>query len=773
MRAWFRFVLRHRAAVLIIVGLLTALAALSASRGVLASSIGRLFLGESPAWQRFLERADRFGGDETIIIGFDDPDLLSPDHRDRLLRITARIEEWDAVARVLTALDARRVEFRGGGLRIEPYADEIDDLDRAALAALLDEMRRDPFVGDTLLARDGPGTAVVIELVQDADRKAEEGPALLAKAQAIFAEEGIPHTRQYTVGQIAAVAALIEESEVALTRVLPFTAALLLLSVWLLFHRLWPAVLSGGVSIIAVIWTAGLAVQLDPQISIMMAVVPAVILIVAFSDVVHLASAYLIELGHGRDKEDAILSAAEDVGRACLFTSLTTFVGFVGLSFVPTPVFRITGVVLGFGVAVALLIAMTVVPVLFSLTPTPAPLRSGATNRVQGLVDGLLRGLRRLALGRPRAVIAGFTLCAAGAVYYGVDMTIETDIVERMGPDNPLHASVSWFEDRFAGTNIVDVYVEAPEPGGLLDGERFTRMARWQAALEEHPLVDDAQSLVDLMQVLHGALTADVPDAGPLPTTRPQLAQYLLLFEMAGGDGLDQVLDFDRKLMRVRLRVAGNGFRESEAVGDAATRLAAEHLRDDTTVEPTGMSYLLGDWLDSIIAGQRRGLAVSVATIAVMMIVALRSLGAGLWSMIPNLFPLLMLVGWAGAQETIDSDIFLVLLIAVGIGVDDTVHFLVRLRSEARRTADRAQALERTYDFAGRAIVMTTIILTAGFLPFATTQYFTTRILGTLLPACLIIALLADLLLVPAMAAVGWIRFDGAPGDEADAEVGA
>lgn len=764
MRTWFRFVLAHRAAVLVVVGLITALAVASAARGVFASSIGRLFLGESPGWQRFLERADRFGGDETIIIGFDAPDLLSVEMRGRIGRVADRIAEWPEVERVLTALDARRIEFRGGGLRVEPYAEDIEALDDdpAARAALLEEMRRDPFVGATLLARDGPGTAVVVELTQEGDRAAEQGPKLIARVHEAFAAEGFARDDLHTVGQIAAVAALVEQSEIAIYRVLPLTAVALLIAVWLLFHRLWPALLAGGVSLVAVVWTLGLSVQLDPQISIMMAMVPAVILIVAFSDIVHLASAYLIELSHGKDKTDAIMASAEDVGRACFFTSLTTFVGFVSLSFIPTPVFRLTGVVLGFGVAVALLIAMTVVPILFSYFPAPAPLRTGATRGAQRGVDALLGALRRLAIGRPWLVIAGFGVCIAAAGIASAGFRVETDIVARMGADDPLRRSVDWFEARFAGTNIVDVYVEAPEPGGLLDGDRFTRLAKWQAALEGEAIIDDAQSFVDLMGVLHRALTADVPEAGPLPTTRPQLAQYLLLFEMAGGEGLDQIIDFDRQLMRVRLRLGGNGFRQSEDAGDAAVRLAAEHLADSATVEPTGMSYLLGDWLDSIIAGQRRGLGVSVGTIALMMIVALRAFGAGLWSMIPNLFPLLMLTGWAGLYDTIDSDIFLVLIIAVGIGVDDTVHFLVRLRSETARTASRREALDRTFDFAGRAIVMTTIILTAGFLPFASSDYFTTQILGTLLPACLVLALLADLLLVPAMAAVGWIRFGGA-----------
>ena len=98
-------------------------------------------------------------------------------------------------------------------------------------------------------------------------------------------------------------------------------------------------------------------------------------------------------------------------------------------------------------------------------------------------------------------------------------------------------------------------------------------------------------------------------------------------------------------------------------------------------------------------------------------------------------------------------------LIALGIGVDDTIHFLTRLRLETRRTDDPEQAIARTFDFAGRAIVMTTTILAAGFLPFLLSDYFLMRMFGTMLPLCMVVALVADLLLVPAMVQLGWLRF--------------
>jgi len=131
-----------------------------------------------------------------------------------------------------------------------------------------------------------------------------------------------------------------------------------------------------------------------------------------------------------------------------------------------------------------------------------------------------------------------------------------------------------------------------------------------------------------------------------------------------------------------------------------------------------------------------------------------------MWSMIPNILPLLALGGYIGFfWDKTDSDTIIIAMIAIGIGVDDTIHFLSRLRFESSRTADADTALMHTFHFSGRAMVTTTIILVAGFMPLGLSDYFSIRIFGTLLPFTLVVAILADILLVPALVTLGVIRF--------------
>jgi len=127
---------------------------------------------------------------------------------------------------------------------------------------------------------------------------------------------------------------------------------------------------------------------------------------------------------------------------------------------------------------------------------------------------------------------------------------------------------------------------------------------------------------------------------------------------------------------------------------------------------------------------------------------------------LPNALPLLMTGGLLGLlYDQLDSDALVLAMLAIGIGVDDTIHFLMRYRMESMKGLTPAEAISRTFHYAGRGIVVTTVVLTLGFLPMATSAYWPISIYGTFLPLTLIFALAADLFLVPALAHLNLLTF--------------
>ncbi|MBL6975840.1 MAG: MMPL family transporter [Deltaproteobacteria bacterium] len=760
MNTYIRFIIRFRWAVLALLALVTAAAAWNMTRGVFASSIGRMILSEHPGYQSYLERQAEFGNNDVIVAALEEPDILAPDVQERLRTISRSIERYAPDCKVRTVLDIQHIDGEGEDLVVHKYSDEARR-NPDNRARIKEALLSDPFAKGLFVSADGLSTAIVVELNTVEDRPAEKGPPLIAEIIETFERAGFDKDMLHVVGVPATVATTVEETQFNVKRLFPLVCLVLLFTVWIMFRRFWPVAVSMAVALIAVVWTMGFAVLLDRQVSILTSMVPGIILIISFSDVIHLCSAYLLELGRGLSRREAILAAGSDVGTACVLTSVTTFAGFVSLSLVPTPVFRTLGITLAFGVSVSLLIAITLVPIMWSLMRRPKPWKQGTTGRVQEFLDDFLEAVSRFSVRRAPWIIAGFAVLALAAAWGATSARIETDMARRMDEDHRLRVDGDWFRSNYSGSNMMDLFIEAPEGKDLLEPGTFAAIAELQDTVVALADVDQAYSMVDLMEIIHREFGGGGGKEDRLPTSRQALAQYLLLFEMAGGEDLDRLVDFDRRNLRMTIHIPGEGVVHTRDTGKEIEGLARQALGDRASAEVTGLAYLMGDWIEAIVQGQKNGLALAVFLITLMMIIGLRSWKVGLWSMIPNLLPLLVLGGYLGIfWGDVDSDLLGLAMIAIGIGVDDTVHFLMRFRIESLRSPDTAEAIRRTFHFSGRGIVTTTVILVAGFMPFALSSYLSLAVMGTLLPMTLIVALAGDILLVPALVKVGWVRFN-------------
>lgn len=736
--------------------LVTVLAGISASRGVIASSMGN-FLGESPSYGRYLELARKFMNDEMVVIGVEEPDPLSPSSIARLKAVCANLKKIEGVRTVASALDVTKIEARGGDLGLDTYADKALEHPEKK-AEILAGMARDPLARGLFLSGDGAHSLVLVELEPDEARGAEEFPALQDRIISIFVEHGFERDRLHPGGVIAVMSEVMHQTSFNISRLFPIVCVVLLITVFVMFRRLWPVVITAIVALIAVIWTMGFAVLLFKRINVLMAMAPVFLLIVSFSDVIHLCSAYLLELSAGRPKKEAIEKSAAEVGRACLFTSLTTFAGFASLALVPAPISRQLGVVLGFGIAIALLIAMTLTPILFSIMRPPKPWKTGAAGRAQDLLDRVLDAIESITARRPALVAALFTILLVVSVFMTTRMEFMVDFAKRFPEDNPVRVDGQYLLNHFAGTNQLNIYIQTPEKDGLLDPELLGRIWKLEQALPGITGIDRAASVVDVLRAVHKGFHPE--DQNPLPRDRRTIAQYLFLLEMSDEGGVERMIDYDRRLMPMTVFLNDDDILETHRIGERALARGREIIGDGATLEALSLKYILGKEFDKLfLSGQRRALGAAVLTVFVMMVVAMRSLSWGLWSMIPNVIPLFALGGYLGAVgEKVDTDVLIIFMVAIGIGVDDTIHFLTRYRVELERGGDVNAAVENAFHYSGRAIIITSVILVAGFLPFAISDYFTTNIMGTLMPACLVMALLADLFLVPAMIKLGAFR---------------
>jgi len=763
MRRYIRFVINNRVSIVLLMVLATCLSIyiILSSRDILSSSITDMFFGDSPRFKIYQERVKQFANDQVIMVGIEEPEPLSPESLERLSKLVNDLEDLTIVRRVHSILDLYKLDRTQGTLLPRTYA-EMAMANPGRTSELTEKMIKDPLARQILVSKDGKHSLVVIEIFpsKGSSKAAEKTPRLMEIITGVFIESGYSEENIHKAGIIPLASEMIRQTKYSLAVVLPLIVAVLFVTVFVIYRRVWPIIIAGAVSITAVIWTLGMAVFVFDRISILMAVVPGVIMVVSFSDVVHLCNAYSLELSSGLSKRKAVFKSCSEVGRACIYTSLTTLVGFFSLSLVPAPVFKEMGIALAFGVAASLLLAVTLSPILFYYLKEPPHDMEGEKSRVRVYQDRALDYLRRSATARPILVVVVFAALAAAAVAGTYMIEFETDFIKRFSKDSEIGRDARYFDRHFAGTNYLEVYIDLDEKNGLTDPEFFSRLSVLEDELESLPEVDLVYSVFDYMDALYPRLHPELYEEHPTPPQRAIIYQYLLLLE-GTVDPVEHLIDRDFKSMRLSLRLADGGLLSTRQTGQKVNRLISKTVGEEARVDVSGMTLMLGDWLAYIIYSQRRGFGFAFVAIMLMMAVALRSWRSGVISMVPNIFPLLVLGGYLGFfYDKVDSDTMAVALIALGIGVDDTIHFLTRFSGEREKGYDVDKALKNTFHYSGRAIVITTVVLVAGFLPFNLADYSTTRMNGTLLPLCLVFALAADLILLPALVKLRIIKVE-------------
>ncbi|QDG53510.1 hypothetical protein FIV42_23020 [Persicimonas caeni] len=757
--SYVRRVLDHKWVVLAVIVALTIASAAMLPRAILASSISQMFFEDGHAgYERYRERIAQFGSDEVLAVGVESEDPLGEANLDRLDALHAELEAMADIAQVTSIANLQRVGRVGDTVAVRSFADEARDNPRER-AALANEIRGDPAFGGLLLSEESDDFLVLVELTVDDDRPAERGPEIVEEVLSSFDAHGFTAAELHSGGTPVLMSSIVEQSMSNITRMFPVVIVLLLMAVFVMFGRFWPVFVNSISALLAVLWAMAFSIARDPQLNIFLTIVPVLVMVISFSDVVHLCSAYLLEIEDGKSKREAIVEATADVGAACFLTSVTTGIGFISMVFVPSPVFSQLGVVAGFGVFVAYGLAMTLVPILLDLFRTPGSWRGGRGGIVQDLLDEVLVGAARLSTGHPVKVVIGFAVLFALAIWGSSQIYFETDFEKRLAPDSQMREDARFLDETFISTTTLDLYVEAPQKEGVLKPELFNEMAKLEAELEALPEVEKVVSIVDLLRATHGSFAAE--GASFLPLSGPAVAQLFVLLEMQGEEALSPFIDFARQNTRMTVYTTETGIRAQEVLRDKVEQMAEARLDTQADVDATSLGALLGSWVDDIIKGQRDGLGFSLVVIAIILMLGFGSIRAGLWSMIPNVFPLLALGGWAGFfWDAVDTDTLILGMIALGIGVDDTIHFIARFRLERERGGELSESIDRTFRFSGRGIIITTFIFVLGFSPLAMSGYLPIHIMGTMLPFCFVVAVVADLLLVPAMIQLGAIRFD-------------
>jgi len=724
--------------------LLLTLALLPAAMRVRVDAAVDRLLPRGDAASTYLEAVRAtFGSDEIALVALFADDVFAPETLARIARLTETLGTLDGVSHVASLSNLEHIRIGPDGLgreRVLPPSPWTPDV----LGRVRADALRHPMARTGIVAADGRAAGIVLRLLPMTDDEliARNLPARIRAA--VAADPG-PEAVAVTGVPIIKVAA----AEAMITDITRFFAAGVLIVAAVLFACFRTAHGVGlplGAVLVGLVWSSATMTLLGGAYSLGTLVLPPLLLSIGIAYAIHFVSRWDTIRTTTPSPVDAARRTLHEVGLPVAMAGLTTLVGFGAFVRSPIPSIRDFGCYAGIGVTCILLATWTILPCAFVLL---GPHAAAPTPRAGRWIDRATNGCVALAFGRRRTVLlVAIAMTLIAAVGIG-GVTVETDYLRFFDRTHPARADAARVAEALVGTQLVVVSLEGDRPEALTSLAVADGIAKLSAFLAAQPGVDAVTSYLDTLRLLRQGIEPD--DATSALPDQAALDQRLMLID---PESTRTVLSADRSRGRLLVYTHLSGSRRVRDLVDRIARHAHDHLPTSIVVRATGTLVLLTESADALARQQVAGLGQVLVVLAVAMIFLFRSLRLGLLSLVPNVFPVIVLFGLMG-WLAIDLDIStsMIACIAIGIAVDDTIHYVTTWERSRRRVRDPIVAATATVGAVGRPIVVTSIVLTAGFLVPCLSTFRPVRHFGILASATMAVALFADLLLLPALLA--------------------
>jgi hydrophobe/amphiphile efflux-3 (HAE3) family protein len=705
-----------------------------------------------PARAAYRDAIRNFGDDEVYVIAMVTDDVFRADRLGTLRSITDQIARLPEVRRVQSLTDV--VAFRWvpeeDWLEIGNLIDEIPQ-DGPTLASLRRETLGHPLYRRSLVSDDGSTAAINVTFHKMTDLEFIES-GLDDRIAAILAKERTAELTFHVAGRPHVKARVYRWMLRDLRVLVPSSLGVLAVGLWLVFGTRRGVVLPLAVVLTATLWTFGAIAALERPLSVLTTLLAPMLIAIGSVYVIHALSRYEEEAGRAPTPRAAALASLQHLRLPVLVAGSTTMVGFAALLITDVPAVFELGALSVLGVASITLLTLSGMHAALALAPLRAPGTglAGPAERIAAILEAGLGRLGSATNRYARVWLVGFGCAALVALLLIPRIEIDTDYLSYFDADAPVRLDFEAVNARLSGAVPIYVTLGPDAPGRFREPEVLRSMERLQRASEQIPLVSRTHSLVDTIRVMNRALSADDPAAERIPDTRPAVAE--LLFLAPKGD-LDRYTNANHSRANVLVRSGAVGTSSVRALTDAlADAVAAAGLPPDVEVELTGNALLLARSADGIALGQPRSVGLAAVTILVLITCSMGSLRLGLVAMIPNAAPVLMFYGLLGAGlAPLSLPTSLIGCVALGIAVDDTVHYLVRYRAERRAGHAPDVANRICVRRIGRPIAITSAMLMAGFLVVGLSSFATLRQFGLLSAATMGLCLMSDLVLLPAL----------------------
>ncbi len=634
-------------------------------------------------------------------------------------------------------------------LIVEDLINEVD-AEETYYQSRLKIALEEPLLLNQSISKDGKVSAVNAVL-QFAEKDLMEVPQAINFALDIERkiEADYPNLEVYVSGVAALNNAFAEAGMNDAGTITPIMFLVIFALVWLIIRAWSPTVAVLILIILSTMVGMGIGGYAGIELTPISMAAPTVILTLAVADAIHIYITLKSLMQEGMVKQKAIVESLKINFLPVTITSATTIVGFLALNFSDSPPYWHLGNITAVGIGAAWLFSITLLPVIISLLPYSTKVVSEKEK-----TQSIMLKLANFVIDNYKKVFVGTSVITLIIICFIPTINFDDQWVEYFDKSVKFRSDSDVVLDNF-GVYPIEYSIPAKSEGGISEPEYLQNIEKFIVYLRRVENVEHVYSISDIMKRLNKNMHGDDQSYYRIPEERDLSAQYLLLYELSLPYGLDlnDRINIDKSASRVTVTFGRITTAELKNFLVQTDNWMQENFPNYMQTKPTGASVMFTYITERNISSMITGTMIAIFAIALMMIVALRSLKLGLLSLIPNGLPILTTFGaWAILIGDVGFSVATVASISLGIVVDDTVHFLSKyVRAREDRQLSVEDSIRYAFDNVGMAIVINTFILAVGFGVLTSSTFKLNVDMGLMTILAIVFALILDFLLLPAI----------------------
>ncbi len=655
--------------------------------------------------------------------------------------------------RVDSITNFQLISNAGETIEIKEAVENAMEFTSAELEILRTRLLDQPELKNKILSSDGKTTGIITTVQIPLDKRTEATTEIAKWSKSLITDFKREYDALFTIALSGTVIMDNTFTEVGAkdsTFLVPTSVALMFIILGILVRTFIGAIPILIITIMSIISAMGAGGFFNYPLTSVTVTAPIIILTVAIANSVHVLSSFLDNYTIG--KEQALQASLEQNLQPVFLASITTAIGFLTMNFSEVPPFNHLGNLVSIGVIFSLIFTFTILPIALMRLPINPSQKINFSDKA---LNGTLFYSKKIVLNHTRPILW---------------VSIVLIVISLMNiPRNELNdIFVHWFDERvefrkatdFMEDNLTGIYsinysLDSGVPNGINNPEYQSDIEKLNNWLQTLPETVHVLSFITAMKSLNKYINFGHERHYKLPGSTEAAAQYLLLYEMSLPYGLDlnNQINVDKSSSKLTLTTKTLSTKETLQLNNKILRWAKKNCPSIQAINGAGTVLMFSNIGERNIKAMLIGTTSAIFLISVILALSLKSTSMGLISLAANLVPAVIGFGiWGVFVGQVGLSLSVVTGMTFGIVIDDTVHFLTKyLKARRMQNFSKSRAISFAFDSVGKALLITSIVLIAGFSLLITSSFYMNSGMGLMTAIIIMIALISTFIFLPTL----------------------